>query len=85
MGKVYKEFNMNQTIKVKLKDEGRDIYYHQYDSWIHNTNLKPSYPTVDEEGYTEFQMWRFIELYGKYIKFDKDQPFNLNILIEFDD
>lgn len=59
--------NLNDNIKVKLTEHGKDIYYHQYD----RTNLllgrevcKPSYPKVDEDGYTTFQLWCFIELYG---------------------
>lgn len=59
--------NLNDNIKVKLTEHGKDIYYHQYD----RTNLllgrevcKPSYPKVDEDGYTTFQLWCFMELYG---------------------
>lgn len=68
-----KKLNWNDVIRVKLTDRGKDIYYHQYD-WLtahivapERNILKPSYPEVDENGYTEFQLWRFMELYGKYI------------------
>lgn len=62
--------NLNEPIKVKLTDWGKDIYYHQYD----RTNriagreiCKPKFPKEDENGYTEFQLWHFMELYGEYI------------------
>lgn len=62
--------NLNDEIKVKLTEHGKNIYYHQYDQL--NTALgrevcKPSYPKVDEDGYTTFQLWCFIELYGVHI------------------
>ena len=62
--------NLNELIKVKLTDLGKEIYYHQYD-WINQITGKeicePQFPKEDENGYTEFQLWRFMELYGKHI------------------
>lgn len=64
--------NFNDKIKVKLTDLGKDIFYHQYD-WILEQNpktrayIKPHYPKVDEEGYTTFLLWEFMQLYGKHI------------------
>lgn len=65
--------NLNEYIMVKLNDKGKDIYYHQYDEV--NENIKrhggkpiiPKMPKVDEEGYTRFQMWQFMNLYGEYM------------------
>lgn len=62
--------NLNETIKVKLTDLGKDIYYHKYDrinAFFGRELCKPSYPKVDDDGYTEFQLWCFIELYGEHI------------------
>lgn len=59
--------NLNDNIKVKLTEHGKDIYYHQYDrtnKLLGREVCKPSYPEVDEDGYTTFQLWCFIELYG---------------------
>ena len=62
--------NLNEPIKVKLTDWGKEIYYHQYD----NANqiagreiCKPKFPKEDENGYTEFQLWCFVELYGEHM------------------
>lgn len=62
--------NLNEPVKVKLTDWGKEIYYHQYD----RTNriagreiCKPRFPREDENGYTEFQLWCFIELYGAHM------------------
>ena len=62
--------NLNEPVKVKLTDFGKEIYYHQYDE-LNKTYgremLKPSFPSEDEDGYTRFQLWKFIQLYGEHI------------------
>ena len=62
--------NLNEPIKVKLTDWGKEIYYHQYDrtNQIAGREIcEPKFPKEDENGYTEFQLWCFIELYGEYM------------------
>lgn len=62
--------NLNEPIKVKLTDWGKEIYYHQYDriNQIYGREIcKPSFPKEDENGYAEFQLWCFMELYGTHI------------------
>lgn len=62
--------NLNEPIKVKLTDWGKEIYYHQYDraNQIAGREIcKPKFPKEDENGYTEFQLWRFMELYGEHM------------------
>lgn len=62
--------NINEHVKVKLTDYGKEIFYHQYDK-LNKTYgkeiIKPSFPTVDSDGYTSFQLWCFMNLYGRYI------------------
>ena len=63
--------NLNESIKVKLTDWGKEIYYHQYDktNQIAGREIcKPRFPKEDENGYTEFQLWHFMELYGKHME-----------------
>ena len=62
--------NLNEPIKVKLTDWGKEIYYHQYDRINQIAGRKiyePRFPKEDESGYTEFQLWCFIELYGEHM------------------
>ena len=62
--------NLNEPIKVKLTDLGKEIYYHQYDRTnqiVGREICKPKFPKEDENGYTEFQLWCFIELYGEHM------------------
>lgn len=68
-----KKINLNSLIRVKLTDYGKDIYYHRLDEtneYIESLGgipLKPDYPVVDKDGYSEFQLWKFIELYGPHM------------------
>ena len=62
--------NLNEPIKVKLTDWGKRIYYHRYDRinrMVGREICKPRFPKEDENGYTEFQLWCFIELYGEHM------------------
>lgn len=64
------KININEKIKVKLTPIGAEIYYKQYDELNKNagkTVLEPRMPKIDKDGYTEFQLWHFIELYGEHI------------------
>lgn len=62
--------NLNETVKVRLTDLGKEIYYHRFDDLNNKqgrTTLKPTFPKVDENGYSTFQLWQFMELYGEHI------------------
>lgn len=66
--------NLNEFIKVKLTDLGKDIYYHQFDELNQQWGrivCKPSFPKEDAEGYTKFQLWNFIEIYGEHFGMTK--------------
>lgn len=64
------KINLNETIKVKLTPYGAEIYYKQFDKLNKQYGreiCKPQMPRIDKDGYTEFQLWHFIELYGQHI------------------
>ncbi len=69
--------NLNEVVKFKLTDLGKDIFYHRYDKvneWIRKRGgipIQSFMPKVDEDGYTKMQLWGFIELYGEYIGMGK--------------
>lgn len=66
--------NLNEVVKVKLTDLGKDIYYHRYDEFNRQHGrivCKPSFPKVDAEGYTKFQLWHFMEIYGEHMGLTK--------------
>lgn len=64
------KINLNDTIKVKLTPCGAEIYYKQFDKLnkqYEKEICKPHMPQIDKDGYTKFQLWHFIELYGEHI------------------
>ena len=67
-----KKLNLNSTIKFRLNDYGKDIYYHRFDEaneWLKLRGCPPlerRFPNVDQDGYTSFQLWEFISIYGKH-------------------
>jgi len=64
------KININERIKVRLTVLGKHIYYHQFDNLNEVCGkevCKPIPPKEDEDGYTSFQLWEFIELYGHFI------------------
>ncbi|MCM1234149.1 MAG: hypothetical protein NC489_28940 [Ruminococcus flavefaciens] len=69
----YKKVNLNSKIKVKLTPYGAEIYYYKVDGVnekiIRNggTPLDRKMPCIDKDGFTEFQLWEFINLYGSCI------------------
>ena len=65
-----RKINLNEIIKVKLTPYGAEIYYKQFDELNKQRGreiCKPHMPRIDKDGYTEFQLWHFIELYGQHI------------------
>ena len=64
------KINLNEIVKVKLTPLGAEIYYKQFDELNKKCGreiCKPRMPRIDKDGYTEFQLWHFIELYGEHI------------------
>ena len=67
------KINLNDTVRFKLTDFGKDIYYHQFDELNEELKtkgispFKPEMPKVDADGFTSMQLWCFIELYGSHI------------------
>ena len=64
------KININDFIKVKLTKLGKEIYYHRVDGVNEKYGrkvFKPRYPKEDENGYTDFQLWDFMQLYGPHM------------------
>ena len=66
--------NLNESIKFKLTDHGKDIYYHQHDDLIKflrkkgiNADRLQTYPSVDKDGYSTAQLWHLMSTYSPKI------------------
>lgn len=86
------KLNLNSSIKVKLTPLGADIFYNRYDELNQKIKengglpLEPRMPIIDKDGFSTFQLWDFINLYGKYFVLgmrESDKVIkDLNIYIE---
>lgn len=71
------EYNLNKTVYVKLNSVGRDIYKNYIQDL--NSNLSTE-PKVNENGYTKFQLWDLIHIFGEYIGLGLPTPFDKNCI-----
>lgn len=66
------KINLNDFIKVKLTETGKEIFNHRFDE-LNEKLKKEAYKNIpleeDENGYTEFQLWDFMQIYGSYMYF----------------
>lgn len=82
------KINLNDSVKVKLTDAGKDIFYHQNDELneairqIGGRPVAARMPEVDADGYTSFQLHTLMEIYGPHIAMWKELPFATNMLYE---
>jgi transcriptional accessory protein Tex/SPT6 len=89
---MYRKFNINDTIKVKLTDYGKESLRKDYDDFLERVRslvedkeyvpFEFRLPKEDKEGYSEWQMWDLINKLGKYIGLGfTDMPFETTILL----
>ena len=80
------EINLNDIVRVKLNDYGKEIFYHQFDELNKKSGrevIKPHFPKVDDEGYTKMQLWEFMQIYGSHTGMGFHQYLEtLNVVIE---
>lgn len=76
--------NVNDHIHVKLSDRGRSILYQMRNDL--NKNLRRPLPdlviAIDKDGYTKFQIWDFMSIFGVYIGMGQELPFMTQVKIE---
>lgn len=66
--------NLNEEVRFKLTDYGREVYSRylglEYDDLIKDNDdlfkiFKYVGSQVDENGYCEMQLWKFMQIFGK--------------------
>lgn len=77
------KFNINDYVKVKLTDHGREIHKQQYEQWFKDM---PWYeytpPQEDAEGWSKWQMWDLMQTFGAVLYNGCKLPFETEIEIE---
>ena len=76
----YFKANLNDYVKVRLNDYGMCVYKSFYAKY----GLDAPQLKMDEEGYVEFQVWDFINIFGDSMHMGGQPPCDLNVLIQID-
>lgn len=75
------EYNLNKTVYVRLNNTGRNIYKSYMEELNRNCTMRFSVePEVDKNGYTKFQLWDLIHIFGEYIDLGLPTPFDKNCI-----
>jgi len=76
---VYRPFNLNNNVKVKITPLGQSIREKFYASY----GIKARPLDKDSEGFTEMQLWQVMQIFGEHMHFGlPEQPISCHILIE---
>ena len=67
---MYKEFNMNSLVKVKLTLEGK-YFLSRCEFLGQKINGTHIFTMEDEQGYIRLRFWEFMKIFGGYI----EQPY----------
>lgn len=63
-------FNINDYVRVKLTDHGRDVHYRNHMRMLEGHTLKVQRsmpyraPKEDDNGWSEWQLWRLMQEFG---------------------
>ena len=75
------KFNVNDIVRVKLTQVGLNIIRKKEDCYRH-LKISGIKRKKDKEGYTKFQLWELMSLFGDHLYNGCDVPFNPEIKIE---
>lgn len=79
------KFNVNDYVRVKLTDRGRTIHRTDHENFAaHYPGVDLPYkpPTEDANGWSTWQMWHLMQLFGPHIVMGFNPPFEPTIEIE---
>jgi hypothetical protein len=75
------KININSFVKVRLTDVGKRIHREAWDSLFMPQHVTYRAPEEDEEGYSKWQLWSLMNVYGRHIGLGLDLPFESEIEI----
>lgn len=81
-----KGFNINDYVYVKLTDLGREVYRKRNDGLLSkDTTIKLDIPEdkdVNSNGYSSFQMWSLMDIFGKHMYLGCENVFETEIIFK---
>ena len=77
--KIHIPFNINEKIRLKLNDKGREIHRQHYEAISKRLSIEYTGPEVDADGWSEMQLWEVMELFGPHIHMGCVVPFEATV------
>jgi hypothetical protein len=77
-------FNVNDRVRVRLNDKGRAIHRGQFDDMkrcFPRLSIPYTPPKEDADGWSEWQLWVLMEIFGQHMNTGFDPPFETTIEI----
>jgi hypothetical protein len=71
-------FNANDSVRVKLTAEGRRVYR----AFYKRLGLEPMPLDTDASGWTQFQLWRLMQVFGPSTRMGGPNLFEMTMQIE---
>ena len=77
-------FNCNEYVYVKLTQFGKEILAKDEEEFRRLYNIEPIYKfkPEDEDGWSKWQLWDLMNIFGPYMKMGCNNPFDLSIKFE---
>lgn len=81
MAASWTPFNINHMVRVRLTDRGREIHRARHDDLAARYELPYPYvpPGVDDDGWSEFQLWDLMHTFGADLVMGLPVPFETGI------
>ena len=80
MSKTSLRFNINNCVRVRLNDQGRQIHRDNHERYA-----TPKYPyqppSEDADGWSKWQLWSLMSEFGSHISLGRMPPFETEIEI----
>jgi hypothetical protein len=77
-------FNINEYVKIKLTPKGKEILKKQHDAFTTSWEIGlPSEFKIneDEDGWSEWQLWNLMQVFGEHLFNGAEVPFETTIEI----
>jgi len=76
---VFRPFNLNSNVKVKITPLGHSIREKFYATY----GITPGQLEKDSEGFSKMQLWQVMQIFGDHMRLGMpEQPISCDILIE---
>jgi len=74
-----KIINLNDKVRVQLTDLGRELYKKDHMQFMEEHDFEPK--EEDSKGWSEWQLWNLMEIFGAHVSMGQPLPFNTTIEI----